>query len=40
MRGSPQLLTVLVRGLNNNTLAGKLWIVEKGRLRVYEEGGG
>jgi predicted nuclease of predicted toxin-antitoxin system len=32
-----QAIQTLVRGLERNTLAGKLWIVEKGRIRLYEQ---
>ncbi|MHB1307809.1 MAG: DUF5615 family PIN-like protein [Limisphaerales bacterium] len=31
------LIAVLVAGLNREELAGKLWIVETGRIRVFEE---
>ena len=31
-----QVVATLVKGLERNALAGKLWIVEPSRLRVYE----
>lgn len=35
-----QTIGTLARGLEANPLGGKLWIVEKGRLRVYQDRGG
>ena len=35
-----QTIATLARGLEGNALGGKLWIVEKGRLRVYQDSGG
>jgi len=33
------LLAILVAGLRREGLAGKLWIVEAGRIRIFEEDG-
>ncbi len=30
-------LQTLVKGLQQNPISGKLWIVEKGRIRVYQQ---
>jgi predicted nuclease of predicted toxin-antitoxin system len=35
-----QTVGTLARALEGNPLGGKLWIVEKGRLRVYQDRGG
>lgn len=32
-----QTIETLVKGLQQNQLAGQLWIVEKGRIRVYQQ---
>jgi predicted nuclease of predicted toxin-antitoxin system len=34
-----QTIGTLARGLEANPLAGKLWIVERGRLHVYQDRG-
>lgn len=31
-----QIIETLARGLDRNPLTGKLWIVEEGRIRVYQ----
>lgn len=35
-----QAIGTLARALERNPLGGQLWIVEKGRLRVYQDRGG
>ena len=32
-----QAIHTLVKGLEQNQLPGKLWIVEKGRIRLYQQ---
>jgi len=32
-------IRTLIRALTKRTLRGKLWIIEAGRIRVYEENG-
>ena len=32
-----QTVETLAKGSKLNSLAGKLWIVEKGRIRIYEQ---
>lgn len=32
-----QIIATLAKGLELNPLAGKLWIVEKGRIRIYQQ---
>ena len=34
-----QALRTFAKGLEQNPLAGKLWIVEKGRIRLYQQEG-
>jgi hypothetical protein len=34
-----QAIETLANGLKNHPLAGKLWIVEPGRIRVYQQNG-
>jgi hypothetical protein len=32
-----QIIETFAKGLQQNPLAGKLWIVEKGRIRIYQQ---
>ncbi|MBF2057960.1 MAG: DUF5615 family PIN-like protein [Cyanobacterium sp. T60_A2020_053] len=30
-------ISTLIQALNNNVIIGKLWIIQKGKLRIYQE---